>query len=147
MTVDVLDPILDGKPDLEGLPSTGLCPPRGPDPDPEPVLVLADHAADQAVFDAEFVALVLAEAPWGAGQPTGAAPPPPVPPRTSRAPGPAPDLTGQRDRRARLAVAEVRLTCRRPGPGPRSPPAAHSNESAVCDQREEVTARAHADSL
>lgn len=81
MTVDVLD----GTQELGETPRRG----RGSVPAPESlVLIEGGPAADQAVFDAEFVALVMAEQPWGEERPAPPAPPSRHAPRTRREPPP-----------------------------------------------------------
>lgn len=100
---------------------------RGGFPDGEPATVVGDPAVDQVVFDAEFVAMVLAEAPWAGPEPG----PAPVPPRTTtgtrRAPPPrSPSEFPARAARTRTATGVPREAGRRPGPGPRSPPRHHT---------------------
>ncbi|GAA4870937.1 hypothetical protein [Actinomycetospora straminea] len=83
----------------------------------------ADQAADQAAVDAEFVAIVLAERPWGEGEPAPRTPPPAAATGTRRVPppsGPGP-LSEQPDDLV-PAVGETPQVRRRTGPGPRSPP-------------------------
>jgi hypothetical protein len=100
------------------------CPGRGMSAQvPERVSLIDDPTADQAVFDAEFVAMMLTEAPWGQPQPIYCARPPRTlrpTRRAARPPRPASDSIGER--RFRLTLGAARWTRRRPGPGPRSPP-------------------------
>jgi hypothetical protein len=88
----------------------------------ERVVSPGDGAApDQAVVDAEFVAIVIAERPWAESQPS----PRPTPPRSAtrtRRRRPPPGARSWREPDQRLAVGYVRGLRRRPGPGPRSPP-------------------------
>jgi hypothetical protein len=95
-------------------------------PAPERVSLIDDPTADQAVFDAEFVAMMLAEAPWGQPQPIcRTRPPRTLRPtrRAARPPRSASDCDGES--RFRLTVGAARWTRRPPGPGPRSPPPGH----------------------
>lgn len=114
MTVDVLD----GAQGVEDTPRRG----RGGVPAPEPlVLIESGPAVDQAVFDAEFVALVMAEQSWGEERPAPPATPPRRGPGARREPPP---------RSARGVVAggdpppvdTARGGRRRPVPRTRAPP-------------------------
>ncbi len=101
MTVDVLEP-------------------AAPEETARPV---GEAPADQAVFDAEFVAMMLTEAPWAEARPgpdavpphraTGSPPSPPPRPPASRRP---------RTARPRTPAEMQRETRRRTCSGPRSPP-------------------------
>ena len=108
MTVDVLVDALD-------LDDDG----RGSVPAPEPLLAIED-APDQAVFDAEFVALVVAEQPWGESRPR----PRPTPPRRATlALRGSPSASSRRaSDGVRHPVRPIRSTGRRPDPRVRSPP-------------------------
>jgi hypothetical protein len=106
VVLDVLDAALDLE--LSMIAEVGDTP-VGPDP-------------DQAAVDAEFAAIVLAEAPWCASEPA----PVPAPPRAASATGPAPrprrpsplrDGAGPHRR-----GAGPRAPRRRPGSVARSPP-------------------------
>ncbi|GAA4777074.1 hypothetical protein GCM10023200_07310 [Actinomycetospora chlora] len=80
---------------------------------------------DQAVVDAEFVAIVLAEHPWddGQGEPSPRTPPPTAPTRTRREPPPSGRGPGSAGPTRRVpTVAATPQVRRRTGPGPRSPP-------------------------
>jgi hypothetical protein len=111
MTPDVLD-------------DAGPAPGRGADPAAEPLTLDVDpDVVDQAVVDAEFVAMILTERPWGEPQAASRPTPPAVVTRTRR--DRPPRGSGPRsEQRIRLlptvgATPQVR---RRTGPGPRSPP-------------------------
>ncbi|GAA4765461.1 hypothetical protein [Actinomycetospora chibensis] len=128
MTVDVLD----GAQGLEETPRRG----RGGVPAPEPlVLIEGGPAVDQAVFDAEFVALVMAEQPWGEERPAPRATPPrrgprarrEPPPRSSRGVSAGGDLP-------RLGTARARGGRRRPVPRTRAPPV-HPPATTVSTRR------------
>lgn len=104
-------------------------------------MVLLEEALDveQAVFDAEFAAIVLAEYPPGQGGRVSRRIPPRVHVRTGRADRPAPSGTGhRRDDRAPATAAARGGNRRRPGPGPRSPPPARIPRSPV-GREEEVS--------
>jgi hypothetical protein len=114
MTVDVLD-------EAQGLgetPRRG----RGSAPAPEPLVVIeGGPAVDQAVFDAEFVAIVMAEQPRGEERPAPPARPPRRGPEARRQPP-------RRSSRERVAgrgagpVETARGGRRRPVPRTRAPP-------------------------
>lgn len=97
---------------------------RGCDPAPEPVVLIDDQpAVDQAVFDAEFVAMVLAEAGWEQSHPTLDPTPPRSVSRTRRVSPPPRYGPEPADGHWPLsAVLPPRSPRRRVGPGPRSPP-------------------------
>jgi|SRR4051812_16090288 hypothetical protein len=80
-----------------------------------------EAAPDQAVVDAEFVAIVLAEQPWAESQPSPRPTSPTAATRTRRR-RPTPGARSWREPDERLAVDHVRRLRRRPGPGARSPP-------------------------
>jgi hypothetical protein len=114
MAVDVLD----GAQGLEETPRRG----RGGVPASEPlVLIEGGPAADQAVFDAEFVAIVLAEQPWGEERPAPPATPPPRGPRARREPPPR-SSRGMFVGGNLLPVDTARGGRRRPVPRTRAPP-------------------------
>src|SRR4051794_36736106 len=76
---------------------------------------------DQAMVDAEFVAIVIAERLWAESQPSPRTTPPTAATRTRRR-RPPPGARSWREPDERLAVGHVRWLRRRTGPGPRSPP-------------------------
>lgn len=126
MVVDVLD----GAQDLDDVQRHG----RGSIPAPEPlVLVDGEPAADQAVFDAEFVAMVVAEHPWGESWPSPRATPPRDGTSTPREPRPrspgGPSAGGDR-----LPLDAIRGRRRRPVPRTRSPPL-HRSTTTVPTRR------------
>ena len=133
MTVDVLDAAvglaaLDGRAEdragLEGGPGDWIG--RGSLPVGEPSRVVGDAPVDQAVFDAEFVAMVLAEAPCSGPRPAPATLPPGGAIGTRRAPAPrSPGDQPAPTDSSRTATGVLREARRRPGPGPRSPPCPH----------------------
>jgi hypothetical protein len=86
------------------------------------VSVLDAPEVDQAVFDAEFVAIVLAEYPGAEGEPVPASIPPRSGSRSRRADRPGPTPTDRRRDRAPVPTAVRSGRRRRPGPSPRSPP-------------------------
>jgi hypothetical protein len=106
-------------------------PERGGEPLAEPLTLGRDGpGAEQAVFDAEFVAIVIAEQPWGESEPSPRRTPPTRATRTRRGPstpGRSP-RRGPRDRRP-PALGEVRRDRRRLCPGPRSPPPGRTTAS------------------
>jgi hypothetical protein len=114
MTVDVLD-------EAQGLgetPRRG----RGSVPIPEPLVVIeGGPAVDQAVFDAEFVAIVMAEQPWGEERPAPPAPPPRRGPGARREP-PRRSSRGRFAGRVPAPVDTARGGRRRPVPRTRAPP-------------------------
>ena len=174
MTVDVLDPVAgavgfaEDAVDLEGAvmaaswgegPVPGQPPPEGPlvgerlgrgrSPVGESATVVGDPPVDQAVFDAEFAAMMLTEAPWS--EPVAG--PATAPPRAATGTGTrqAPTPRSPADHsvlvpRTRTATGVLREARRRPGPGPRSPPRNQARPVIVA-HGEEVTARIHTASL
>jgi hypothetical protein len=110
--------VLGGAQGLEVTPRRG----RGSVPAPEPLVVTeGGPAADQAVFDAEFVALVMAEWPWGEERPA----PPATPPRRGPWARPEPPPGSSRGRVAGADLGPVdtaRGDRRRPVPRTRAPP-------------------------
>jgi len=114
MTVDVLD-------EAQGLgetPRRG----RGSVPAPEPLVVFEGApAVDQAVFDAEFVAIVMAERPWGEERPAPPATPPRRGPTARREPPPRSSL-GRFAGRGPAPIHTARGDRRRPVPRTRAPP-------------------------
>jgi hypothetical protein len=103
----VLAAALDLDLELAVLTEVGETPGFGPDP-------------DQAAVDAEFAAIVLAEAPWGASEPVPAAPPPRTATLTPRARPPR-RPRGHRDG-VRPGAVDPRGAGRRRGSVARSPP-------------------------
>ena len=152
MMLDVLDPVaglgdvvdLDGEVTAETAPvgdepdepGPGDLPPgglpgaraggragRGGAPDAEPATLMGAPPVDQAVFDAEFVAIVLAEAPWAEPQPGPARVPPLSVTGNRRSPPPRfPADRPARSSRTQTATGVLPEATRRPGLGPRSPP-------------------------
>lgn len=88
----------------------------------QPLRLSADPPADQAVFDAEFVAMVLAEAPWAMSVPAPARTPPRGATRARRARPPR--CPGDRSARgsSQGSATVARKARRPPRPRPRSPP-------------------------
>ena len=88
----------------------------------QPLRLSADPPADQAVFDAEFVAMVLAEAPWAMSVPAPARTPPGGATRARRARPPR--CPGVRSARGsgQGSATVAREARRPPRPRPRSPP-------------------------
>lgn len=88
----------------------------------QPLRLSADPPADQAVFDAEFVAMVLAEAPWAMSVPAPARTPPREATRARRARPPR--RPGDRSARgsSQGSATVARKARRPPRPRPRSPP-------------------------
>lgn len=96
---------------------------RGAAPAAERTTLVGDRPVDQAVFDAEFVAMVLAEAPWAELEPGPASVPPRAATGTRREPARrSPRGHAALPARSRTATGVLRESGRRPGPGPRSPP-------------------------
>lgn len=125
------EPVL-GEPPPGGLPGERIG--RGGSPAGETAALVGDPPVDQAVFDAEFEAMVLAEAPWAGPEPGPAPVPPQAATGTRRAPPPrSPSEFPARAAPTRTATGVLREARRRPGPGPRSPPRRH-NTSRVCDR-------------
>ncbi|MDD7967536.1 hypothetical protein [Actinomycetospora lemnae] len=117
MTVEVLDaPVRDIAVDE--------APGRGGEPSAEPLRLDRDpDVTDQAVVDAEFVAIVLCERPWGEHLPSPRTPPPAAVTGARRDPpphGPGPRSGHRAD--PLPAVGATPQVRRRTGPGPRSPP-------------------------
>jgi hypothetical protein len=149
MTVDVLDPApgpigpagLKAPVDLEDqvtvalgeepvpVDPSGQRAGRGGAPAAEPARLMGDAPIDQAVFDAEFVAMMLTEAPWGELAAEPARTPPRAATGTRRAPPPgSPGDHGPDGSRTQPATEVRREVRRRPGPGPRSPPPGPSEQ-------------------
>jgi hypothetical protein len=110
--VDVLDT-------LEGVPAAE----DGSEAVAEPMRLIGEAEVDQAVVDAEFVAIVLAEYPPSQGERVVTSVPPRSPIRSRRAhpAGPASVDQVYEPRSAAITSAHDGSR-RRPGPGPRSPP-------------------------
>lgn len=119
MSLDVLDGVV---PDDAAL--AGAAPGRGGEPAAEPLVLDPDpDVVDQAVVDAEFVAMILTERPWGEGRPTPRPTPPATTTRARRDPSPHDDGPCAEPRiRLLPTVGETPQVRRRTGPGPRSPP-------------------------
>lgn len=108
----------------DGAAVPATAPSRHREPAGEPERILEHPDPLQAVFDAEFVAIMLASGPWNEPQAEARTVPPRTPTRTRRDPAPGSPMPswarlGPRRGRRRAVVGGPR---RRPGPGPRSPP-------------------------
>lgn len=84
--------------------------------------VLDAPEVDQAVIDAEFVAIVLAEYPPAEGEPVPTRPPPRTGLRCRRVGRPGLPPTDDSRDSATVATAVRSGSRRRSGPSPRSPP-------------------------
>lgn len=123
MTVDLLDPALDDRAALDEPAVAGERTGRGGAPAAEPMFMVGESSADQAVFDAEFAAMMLTEGPWAAEEPSPATVPPRAATRARRAPPPrAPREHAEAGSDPTTATGMLTGARRRPGPGPRSPP-------------------------
>ena len=122
MTLDLLDPAVEIM-DLDGPAVDGVRTGRGAVPAADSVSLVGESLADQAVFDAEFAAMMLTEAPWAGEELSPATVPPRAATRARRAPPPrAAGGQSDGDGLADAATGVITGARRRPGPGPRSPP-------------------------
>lgn len=123
MTVQLLE-LEAGTPPAGGRAVAESVPARRGEPVGEPERVLESTDPVQAVFDAEFVAIVLASAPWGEPRAEPRTVRTRVPTRARRDPPPDPrdPIGGRAPHVAHRHGIALGGTRRRPVPGARSPP-------------------------